>query len=79
MLLLSDEEISGPAFRFGQYNEEIPAPAFGFPSNEEEISPSGLVKSLSEEENPHPAFRRLQSDEIMGASYMPNYQKTAHP
>ena len=79
VLLQSDEEISGPAFRFWQNEEEIPTPTFEFPSNEEEISPSDLVKSLSEEENPHPAFRRLQSDEIMGASYMPNYQKTAHP
>jgi hypothetical protein len=49
MLLLSDEEISGPAFRFGQNEEEIPTPAFEFPSNEEEISPSGLVKSLSDD------------------------------
>ena len=63
MLLQSDEEISGPAFRFGQNKEEKPAPAFGFPPNEEKILPSGLIEPLSEEGIPLPAFRRLQSDE----------------
>jgi hypothetical protein len=70
VLLQYDEEISGSAFRFWQNNEEKSAPAFGFLPNEEEISPSGRIEPLSDEENPLPAFRRLQSDEIMGVSYM---------
>ena len=63
MLSQSDEEISGPAFRFWQNNEEKSAPAFGFPPNEEEIPLHGLVKPLSDKEIPPPAFRRLLSDE----------------